>query len=158
MLQKAALNACKEGLSVLTIVGVADLTAEVPYYPIQLIYGRTIKGTYFGGTQFVSLEIHSMRPQISTGWKSRDQIPKLVDEYLAKELMVDEFISHTMPIESINEAVELMEKGEWYLEFLTYFKSDTMLQHHASCFDFQFENYCDILKQVNDEIQSLLFF
>jgi hypothetical protein len=80
-----------------------------------------------------------------------------VDEYLAKELMVDEFISHTMPIESINEAVELMEKGEWYLEFLTYFKSDTMLQH-PSCFDFQFENYCDILKQVNDEIQSLLFF
>jgi S-(hydroxymethyl)glutathione dehydrogenase/alcohol dehydrogenase len=36
-----------------------------------------------------------------------------VDEYLAKELMVDEFISHTMPIENINEAVELIEKGEW---------------------------------------------
>jgi Zn-dependent alcohol dehydrogenase len=46
------LNACKEGLSVLTIVGVADLTAEVPYYPIQLIYGRTIKGTYFGGIEY----------------------------------------------------------------------------------------------------------
>jgi Zn-dependent alcohol dehydrogenase len=57
--KKAAMNACKEGLSVLTIVGVADLTAEVSYNPIQLIYGRTIKGTYFGGLKYLN-QIHTM--------------------------------------------------------------------------------------------------
>ena len=50
---------------------------------------------------------------LNSGWKSRDQVPKLVDKYLSKELMVDEFVSHTMPIESINEAIGLIEKGEW---------------------------------------------
>jgi Zn-dependent alcohol dehydrogenase len=58
--QKAAMNACKEGLSVLTIVGVADLTAEVSYNPIQLIYGRTIKGTYFGGLKYCNSIAHTM--------------------------------------------------------------------------------------------------
>jgi len=53
------MNACKEGLSVLTIVGVADLTAEVSYNPIQLIYGRTIKGTYFGGEQYLNSNVHT---------------------------------------------------------------------------------------------------
>lgn len=40
-------------------------------------------------------------------------MPQLVDQYVAKEIMVDEFISHTLPIESINDAAELMKKGEW---------------------------------------------
>ena len=47
------------------------------------------------------------------GWKSRDQVPQLVESYLNKELMVDEFISHTIPIDRINEAVDLIEKGKW---------------------------------------------
>jgi S-(hydroxymethyl)glutathione dehydrogenase/alcohol dehydrogenase len=37
-----------------------------------------------------------------------------VEDYLSKDLMVDEFISHTLPIENINDAIELMKKGEWY--------------------------------------------
>jgi Zn-dependent alcohol dehydrogenase len=37
-----------------------------------------------------------------------------VEDYLSKQLMVDELITHTLPIESINEAVDLMKKGEWF--------------------------------------------
>lgn len=91
---ETALEACKHGLSVLTIVGVADLTAEVRYNPIKLIYGRSVKGTFFGG------------------FKSREDVPKLVEEYLAGDLKVDEFITHTLPIESINDAVDMLKKGE----------------------------------------------
>ena len=47
------------------------------------------------------------------GWKSRDQVPQLVDQYLAKEIKVDEFISHTLPIESVNDAIDLMKQGKW---------------------------------------------
>ena len=50
------------------------------------------------------------------GWKSRDSVPKLVDEYMNKGLMVDEFVSHTMPLEKVNEAFDLMHAGKrWVL-------------------------------------------
>ena len=48
----------------------------------------------------------------SLGWKSRDEIPKLVENYLSKELTVDEFITHTKSIDSINEAIDMMKRGE----------------------------------------------
>lgn len=100
----------------LTIVGVADLTAQVNYNPIKLIYGRSIKGTFFGGTLSVYCAWECLGTMYSTrvflGFKSREDVPKLVEEYLAGDLKVDEFITHTLPIESINEAVELLKKGE----------------------------------------------
>lgn len=46
------------------------------------------------------------------GWKSIDSVPKLVDDYLAKKVKLDEFISHTLPWDQINEAFTLMHKGE----------------------------------------------
>lgn len=49
---------------------------------------------------------------IIVGWKSRDSVPKLVEEYLQKKLKLDEFISHTLPFEQLNEAFHLMHKGE----------------------------------------------
>lgn len=99
---KSALNACHSGWGLLTLVGLANLAEDVPFPTFNILLGRSIKGTYFGG------------------WKSRDQVPKLVEDFLSKDLMVDEFVSHTMPIESINEAVALMKKGECLRSVVTF--------------------------------------
>lgn len=47
-----------------------------------------------------------------SGWKSRDSVPKLVEQYLQKKLKLDEFVSHSLPFEEINEAFHLMHTGE----------------------------------------------
>lgn len=91
---RAALEACHKGWGVSTIIGVAAAGQEIATRPFQLVTGRTWKGTAFGG------------------WKSRDSVPKLVDEYMNKGLMVDEFVSHTMPLEKVNEAFDLMHAGK----------------------------------------------
>ena len=49
------------------------------------------------------------------GWKSRDSVPKLVEQYLGGSLKVDEFVSHTMKLEDINNAFELMHLGKRYV-------------------------------------------
>lgn len=46
------------------------------------------------------------------GWKSRDSVPMLVEEYIKKEIKVDEFVSHTMGLDKINEAFDLMHSGK----------------------------------------------
>ena len=46
------------------------------------------------------------------GYKSRDSVPMLVDRYLKKELMVDEFITHNMGLDKINEGFDLMHAGK----------------------------------------------
>lgn len=46
------------------------------------------------------------------GWKSRDSVPKLVQEYMSGKLKVDEFVSHTMDLDHINEAFDLMHSGQ----------------------------------------------
>lgn len=56
--------------------------------------GRTWKGTAFGG------------------WKSGSDVPKLVEEYMRQELLVDEFVTHTMQLAKINDAFELMHEGK----------------------------------------------
>ncbi len=48
---------------------------------------------------------------LCTGWKSRDSVPMLVEKYLKDQLKVDEFVSHTLPLEDINKAFELMHQG-----------------------------------------------
>ena len=62
--------------------------------PFQLVTGRVWRGTAFGG------------------WKSRDSVPKLVEEYLKGELKLDEFITGHMPLTEINEAFEAMHAGK----------------------------------------------
>ncbi|XP_062554605.1 alcohol dehydrogenase class-3 [Armigeres subalbatus] len=91
---RAALESCTRGWGVSVIVGVAEAGREIATRPFQLVTGRTWKGTAFGG------------------WKSVESVPKLVTSYLNKELMVDEFITHTMPVEDINEAFTLMHEGK----------------------------------------------
>ncbi|OWA51224.1 Alcohol dehydrogenase class-3 chain H [Hypsibius exemplaris] len=91
---RSALEACHKGWGTSVIVGVAGAGKEISTRPFQLVTGRTWKGTAFGG------------------FKSRDSVPKLVDKYMKKQLKIDEFITHTMPVEEINRGFELMHAGK----------------------------------------------
>ncbi|XP_018803351.1 PREDICTED: alcohol dehydrogenase class-3 [Bactrocera latifrons] len=91
---RAALEATHKGWGTSVIIGVAAAGQEISTRPFQLVVGRTWKGTAFGG------------------WKSVSDVPKLVQEYLSKKLLVDEFITHTMDLEAINEAFDLMHAGK----------------------------------------------
>lgn len=46
------------------------------------------------------------------GWKSVESVPKLVEDYMNKKLKVDEFVTHTLPFEKINEGFDLMHAGK----------------------------------------------
>jgi len=46
------------------------------------------------------------------GWKSRDSVPMLVERYLEKKMKVDEFVTHTMFLDKVNEAFDLMHEGK----------------------------------------------
>ncbi|CAH0772652.1 unnamed protein product [Bemisia tabaci] len=91
---RAALESCHKGWGVSVIIGVAGAGQEISTRPFQLVTGRTWKGTAFGG------------------WKSKDSVPRLVEQYLAKKLKLDEFISHELPFEKINEAIDLLHSGK----------------------------------------------
>lgn len=90
---RAALESCHKGWGTSVIVGVAPSGQEISTRPFQLVTGRVWKGTAFGG------------------WKSKESIPKLVKEYQAKKLILDEFVTHTLPLEKINEGFELLHSG-----------------------------------------------
>ena len=70
------------------------LFLEISTKPFQLVTGRTWKGSAFGG------------------WKGRDDIPKLVDEFMEEELEIDAFITGQLPLDQINEAFTLMREGK----------------------------------------------
>lgn len=91
---RAALESCHKGWGTSVIIGVAAAGQEIATRPFQLVTGRTLKGTAFGG------------------WKSVESVPKLVDQYQKKDLMVDEFVTHTMELSKINEAFDLMHEGK----------------------------------------------
>lgn len=91
---RAALESCHKGWGTSVIIGVAASGQEISTRPFQLVTGRTWKGSAFGG------------------WKSRESVPKLVEQYLDKKLMIDEFVTHELPLEQINESFELMHSGK----------------------------------------------
>jgi len=91
---REALEACHKGWGDSVIIGVAGAGQEISTRPFQLVTGRVWRGSAFGG------------------WKSRDSVPKLVQEYLNGRLFVDEFVSHNMPLPDINTAFELMHSGK----------------------------------------------
>ncbi|KAK6494038.1 alcohol dehydrogenase class-3-like isoform X1 [Huso huso] len=92
---RAALEACQRGWGTSVVVGYTNV-ADMSTRPLQLIYGRTWKGTYFGG------------------WKSVESVPTLVNDYMAKKIKLDEFITHTLPLDRVNEAFDLMTSGKRY--------------------------------------------
>jgi S-(hydroxymethyl)glutathione dehydrogenase/alcohol dehydrogenase len=92
-LMRAALECCHKGWGESVIVGVAGAGQEICTRPFQLVTGRVWRGTAFGGT------------------KGRTQLPGMGDQYMAGDIKVDEFITHTMPLEDINKAFDLMHEG-----------------------------------------------
>eukprot|EP00238_Polyblepharides_amylifera_P011540 CAMPEP_0196580302 /NCGR_PEP_ID=MMETSP1081-20130531/28369_1 /TAXON_ID=36882 /ORGANISM="Pyramimonas amylifera, Strain CCMP720" /LENGTH=443 /DNA_ID=CAMNT_0041900139 /DNA_START=85 /DNA_END=1416 /DNA_ORIENTATION=+ len=91
---RASLECAARGWGESILIGVAAGGQEIATRPFQLITGRTWKGTAFGG------------------YKSRLQVPGLVDQYMAGELKLDEYVTHEMPFENFNEAFDLLHKGE----------------------------------------------
>uniref|UniRef100_A0A674NSI2 Alcohol dehydrogenase 1 n=1 Tax=Takifugu rubripes TaxID=31033 RepID=A0A674NSI2_TAKRU len=90
---RSAFESCVQGWGISVIVGWTDL-ADVATRPVQLIGGRTWKGSAFGG------------------FKGRDGVPLMVERYLEKKLMLDEFITHETTLDQINDAIELMKHGK----------------------------------------------
>ncbi|CAM6089322.1 unnamed protein product [Calypogeia fissa] len=91
---RSALECCHKGWGTSVIVGVAAAGEEISTRPFQLVTGRVWKGTAFGG------------------FKSRTQVPELVEKYMKKEIKVDEYITHNMSFEEINQAFELLKSGK----------------------------------------------
>jgi len=91
---RQALESCHKGWGESIIIGVAGAGQEISTRPFQLVTGRVWKGTAFGG------------------YKSRSGVPKLIDDYIAGKLMVDEFVSSKRPLSEINEAFEDMHAGK----------------------------------------------
>jgi S-(hydroxymethyl)glutathione dehydrogenase/alcohol dehydrogenase len=92
-------------------VGVAAAGQEISTRPFQLVTGRTWIGSAFGGWFEIFVE-HSSNISFRAGWKSRDSIPKLVQEYQDGKLEVDKFVTHTMPLAKINEGFDLLHAGK----------------------------------------------
>ncbi|KAG5383364.1 hypothetical protein IGI04_034834 [Brassica rapa subsp. trilocularis] len=90
---RAALECCHKGWGTSVIVGVAASGQEISTRPFQLVTGRVWKGTAFGG------------------FKSRTQVPWLVEKYMNKEIKVDEYITHSMTLGEINKAFDLLHEG-----------------------------------------------
>ena len=93
-LMRQALECCHKGWGVSTIIGVAGAGQEISTRPFQLVTGRVWKGSAFGGA------------------RGRTDVPKIVDWYLETKINIDDLITHTLPLERINEGFELMERGE----------------------------------------------
>ena len=91
---RAALECCHKGWGESTIIGVAAAGEEISTRPFQLVTGRVWRGTAFGGV------------------KGRSQLPGYVEKYLSGEIKVEPMITHTLPLERINEAFDLMHEGK----------------------------------------------
>lgn len=91
---REALECCHMGWGVSTIIGVAGEGQEISTRPFQLVTGRRWQGTAFGGV------------------KGRTQLPGYVDRYMQGEIELDSMVTHTMPLEEINSAFDLMHEGK----------------------------------------------
>ena len=99
---RQALECAHRGWGESIIVGVAGAGQEISTRPFQLVTGRVWKGTAFGGA------------------KSRRDVPKIVDWYMDGKIEIDPMITHTMPLDQINDAFDLMHKGESILSVITF--------------------------------------
>ena len=91
---RAALECAHRGWGQSVIIGVAGAGQEISTRPFQLVTGRKWMGTAFGGV------------------KGRTELPGMVEDAMKGEIKLEPFVTHTLPLERINEAFELMEKGE----------------------------------------------
>ena len=91
---RQALECCHKGWGTSVIIGVAAAGQEISTRPFQLVTGRNWRGSAFGGA------------------RGRTDVPKIVDWYMDKRIDIDSLITHTLPLERINEGFELMHRGE----------------------------------------------
>ncbi|MBA3981470.1 MAG: S-(hydroxymethyl)glutathione dehydrogenase/class III alcohol dehydrogenase [Alcanivorax sp.] len=91
---RSALECCHKGWGESVIIGVAGAGQEISTRPFQLVTGRVWRGSAFGGV------------------KGRSELPGYVDRYMNGELKIDEFVTHDMPFEKINEAFDLLHAGK----------------------------------------------
>jgi S-(hydroxymethyl)glutathione dehydrogenase/alcohol dehydrogenase len=91
---RSALECCHKGWGESVIIGVAGAGQEISTRPFQLVTGRVWRGSAFGGV------------------KGRTELPDYVEKYLKGDIKLDDFITHNMSLEHINEAFELMHAGK----------------------------------------------
>jgi S-(hydroxymethyl)glutathione dehydrogenase / alcohol dehydrogenase len=91
---RQALEACHKGWGESIIIGVAGAGQEISTRPFQLVTGRVWRGSAFGGA------------------RGRTDVPTIVDMYMEGRLNIDDLITHTMPLEKINDAFDLMHEGK----------------------------------------------
>ena len=91
---RSALECCHKGWGESVIIGVAGAGQEISTRPFQLVTGRVWRGSAFGGV------------------KGRSELPGIVEQYLNGDFGLQEFITHTMGLGDINNAFDLMHKGE----------------------------------------------
>ena len=91
---RQALECCHKGWGESIIIGVAPAGTEISTRPFQLVTGRVWRGTAFGGV------------------RGRTDVPKIVDWYMEGKINIDDLITHTMPLDEINTAFDLMHEGK----------------------------------------------
>lgn len=91
---RSALECCHKGWGESVIIGVAGAGQEISTRPFQLVTGRVWKGSAFGGV------------------KGRSELPGIVEQYLQGEIPLQDFITHTMSLDEINQAFDLMHEGK----------------------------------------------
>lgn len=91
---RQALECCHRGWGVSVVIGVAEAGKEISTRPFQLVTGRVWKGTAFGGA------------------RGRTDTPRIVDWYMDGRINIDDLITHTLPLENINDAFDLMHEGK----------------------------------------------
>jgi S-(hydroxymethyl)glutathione dehydrogenase / alcohol dehydrogenase len=91
---RQALECCHRGWGTSVIIGVAPSGTEISTRPFQLVTGRNWRGSAFGGA------------------RGRTDVPKIVDWYMEGKINIDDLITHTMPLDEINTAFDLMHEGK----------------------------------------------
>ncbi len=99
---RQALECCHKGWGESTIIGVAGAGQEITTRPFQLVTGRVWRGTAFGGA------------------KGRTDVPRIVDWYMEGKINIDDLITHTMPLDDINSAFDLMHDGKSIRSVVTF--------------------------------------
>jgi len=99
---RQALESCHKGWGQSVIIGVAGAGEEISTRPFQLVTGRTWKGTAFGGA------------------KGRTDVPQIVDWYMDGKINIDDLITHQFELEKINEAFEVMHRGDGIRSVVVY--------------------------------------
>jgi hypothetical protein len=91
---RAALECAHRGWGQSVIIGVAGAGQEISTRPFQLVTGRKWMGTAFGGV------------------KGRTQLPGMVEDAMRGDIQLAPFVTHTMGLDAINEAFDLMHEGK----------------------------------------------